>query len=251
MTVCVTQIERYCLRQVDSVLVENPEMLRIVRELAPETRCVISPPGIDIHAFHPSANGWTPTGPIVAVGRLNEPRKGYDRMLQAYVALCSQFSPPPLHIVGRGSPRDLHAQITQLGLQSQVHVHANMNEEHYRALLPTCSVFWQASHEEGLGIAALEAMAAGLPVVATSTAGTRATVQDGTTGYLVDQGRNFVAEMVQRTIEVISSTGDHMATAARDHVVEYFSTDVTLRAFLREIEVAEAEYQRRSLNHHP
>jgi len=157
-------------------------------------------------------------------------------MLEAYSRLLGEGSYPDLIIIGRGDPTPLVKIAEDFGLADRVTVHANVPEAEYVSVLPTGSVFWQTSYEEGLGIAVIEAMAAGLPVVATATAGTRVTIRDGVTGYLVSQGPPFSRQMIDSTKNVLQGNGQAMSSAARSLFLEDFSTSATSLSFLTELE---------------
>jgi glycosyltransferase involved in cell wall biosynthesis len=112
------------------------------------------------------------------------PRKALDVLLDALALLAEEGRRPWLWIAGDGPQRgELEAQTIRLGLQEQVCFlgrRADVGD-----LLAACDVFVLPSHREGLGVAALEAMAAGRPVVATAVGGLQEAVVDGRTGLLV------------------------------------------------------------------
>jgi len=85
---------------------------------------------------------------------------------------------------------------------------------------------------EGFGLPLIEAMASGLPVVSTETAGTRETVAHGETGWLVSQGSAVVSEIARRTISVWDDNPHAMSCRARSRAVSLFSNHVTLSRFL-------------------
>jgi glycosyltransferase involved in cell wall biosynthesis len=131
----------------------------------------------------------------------------------------------------------LSASITNLirtiGIGSRITVRANIDEAELPALYQGASVFLQTSYEEGLGIAVVEAMASGLPVVATDTAGSRETVAHGVTGWLVPQSPadRLPAEIAVRVQDTLSD-GPTMSENARQHAVSKFSTNAALRRFM-------------------
>lgn len=117
----------------------------------------------------------------VVVGALEE-RKGHAVLLDALAALRD----PRLRVLcaGDGSLRDaLPARAAALGLGDAVRFLGAVDD--VADLLAAADAFLMPSHHEGLGVAALEAMAAGLPVVASRVGGLPEAVVDGETGLLV------------------------------------------------------------------
>ena len=230
MTAATTRLERAALRAVDAVLVENTDMLSAVRATG-QHRVVLAPPGVDTEIYRPATDGWHPDGHLLSVCRLADPRKGIDRTLHAYAALLRLRDPAPaLVLAGRGTlPDALRRLVRDLGLTARVHVRENPDAAELVELYRGTSVFVQTSHEEGLGVSVLEAMACGLPVVATSTAGSRETVADGRTGHLLSQP--FSPGDFAVRIGDLLSAGTPFAEAARERCVSTFSTTATLRRF--------------------
>jgi glycosyltransferase involved in cell wall biosynthesis len=118
--------------------------------------------------------------PIIgAVSRL-DPVKGVDVLLRA-IALVEDVH---LAIVGDGPERaSLAALADDLGVSNRVHWAGHRRD--VPRLLPAFDLFVQPSLHEGLSNATLEAMTAGLPVVATAVGGTSEVVVDEVTGFLV------------------------------------------------------------------
>jgi glycosyltransferase involved in cell wall biosynthesis len=231
MTKLTSRMERHALREVDMVLVLNEVMLKHVRSLG-QDHVIKAPPGVNTQLFTPGPGGWQSSGHLLSVCRLGDPRKGLDRMVLAYSEMLrADKRVPDLVLAGRGNldpaTREL---IWSLGLTSRVHVHADVAASELVPLYQNASVFLLTSHEEGLGISVLEAMACGLPVVCTDNAGTRETVADGSTGWLVEQGgRQFVADQVaKQVLATLDGRGASMGTQGRDRCLRLFSLDVTL-----------------------
>lgn len=137
-------------------------------------------------------NGWSgtplPRSPsgrftIVCVGNMR-PAKGHDVLVEAFAALREHVPQAHLVLVGDGPLRtNVEQQVRARGLQRAVEftgavddVWPHLADAHVAAL---------PSHNETFGIAALEAMAAGLPVVATRVGGLPEVVVDRVTGRLV------------------------------------------------------------------
>lgn len=106
----------------------------------------------------------------IAVGRL-EPQKNYSHLLSSWAELCSSIleglRDQRLVIVGEGTQREaLKAQVRQLGVERSVHWLGHRDD--VPALLAGADAFVLSSSYEGFGLVVVEAMAAGLPVVATA-----------------------------------------------------------------------------------
>jgi glycosyltransferase involved in cell wall biosynthesis len=138
-------------------------------------------PGVDLTLFRPGQ----PSGAYaVTVGRLS-PEKGLDRLL----AIWRDVPDLPLHVVGSGSKQVLRQwrSAAPNGLVFRGTLASADLAEAYRAA--AIAVF--APYGEEFGMAPLEAMASGVPVVAWRDGGLQETVVDGHTGYLVGDEVTF------------------------------------------------------------
>jgi glycosyltransferase involved in cell wall biosynthesis len=233
MTKVVSVMERVALQRADAVLVENREMLDFVHSIS-QTHVVLAPPGVDTTLFAPPGRGWDPSGFLLSLCRLNDARKGLERLIRSYALMADQRpSVPHLVLAGRGDlPAHVHRLIAELGLTGQVNVRRDVPQSELPSLYRGASVYLQASYEEGLGISVLEAMASGLPVVSTDTAGTQETVVHGKTGWLISQESDMEVTMATRTLAVLDSDGSTMSVLARLRADSVFSDQVTLSRFL-------------------
>ena len=118
-----------------------------------------------------------------AAGRLVEV-KGIEYLLRAVSLLHREFPALRLEIAGSGPLREtLEAEVERAGLQQHVKFLGWIDD--IGNVLPRWSVFVLPSLDEGFPIAALDAMAAGIPVVATSVGGVPELIYDGISGCLV------------------------------------------------------------------
>lgn len=114
-------------------------------------------------------------------------RKGLDVLLDALGQLAGSGLRPPVWIAGEGPERQsLVAQAERLRLSRQVKFLGSRAD--VGDLLAACDVFVLPSRREGLGVSALEAMAAGRPVVCSSVGGMRHSVVPERTGLLCAPG---------------------------------------------------------------
>lgn len=234
MTALTIHTERYALRMVDVVLVMNSTMLEYVRSVRPK-HFAKAYPGVDTANFSPPTAGWRHGGHLLSTCRWDDPRKGLDRMIQAYAYMVeADSSVPQLVLAWRGQlPDALQSLIRSLGLSSRITVCSELSRHELTELYRTASVFLQTSYEEGLGMSVLEAMGCGLPVVATETAGTKESVVNGVTGWLIPQDASVdVPRMVaDRALDVLRGDGSILGARGRDRCVATFSTAVAVRRF--------------------
>jgi glycosyltransferase involved in cell wall biosynthesis len=145
---------------------------------------VVVPNGIDVTRF---AQPRRPVpGRVLMVGRLAPPKR--PDLAIAAVAKTRELHPQAhLQLVGDGPMRhELEEQIAAAGASGAVELLGTRND--IPALLAEAACVVLASDYEGAPLSAIEAMAAGAPVVATGVAGIPELIVDGATGLLVERG---------------------------------------------------------------
>jgi asparagine synthase (glutamine-hydrolysing) len=137
---------------------------------------------------------------LLTLGRLvsSERYKGFDEVLDAMPSLLLDIPNLVYLIVGDGSDRRrLESKVSQLGIKDHVrftgHIPEHEKADHYRL----ADAYVMPSRGEGFGFVLLEAMACGIPAVASSADGGREAVREGEIGILVNPDS---AEDVQRGI---------------------------------------------------
>jgi glycosyltransferase involved in cell wall biosynthesis len=161
---------------------------------------------------------------ISAVGAL-EQRKGHRYLIEAIGALAASASLKlKCFIVGQGSVHKvLQGEIAVI--RSLDHIKLLGRVDDVRELLWASDIFVMPSLKEGLGVAALEAMASGLPVIASDVGGLREVAEDGRTGIIVPPANSKqIASAIQRLAES-EELRTQMGAAARGRVVENYSMD--------------------------
>jgi glycosyltransferase involved in cell wall biosynthesis len=163
------------LIDVDAVIATSYAVADMVK--ADHVRVVY--PGVSLTGSIVARDPWT----IGAAGRL-VPIKGYDLLIEAFAEVRAKHPGARLEIAGEGPSRaDLERRVAILGLGHAVTFLGWC--ENLPALMARWSLFVQPSMEEALGITVLQAMASGLPVVASDVGGLPEIVKNGVTGLLV------------------------------------------------------------------
>ena len=191
---------------------------RAVAAAVPRSTKVIYP-GVEIS--EPKASVKSKPRTIGAASRL-EPIKGLSALLEAVAILRGKYPDLVVELAGAGTCEGrLRSLASTLGIESSVNFlgwREDLDTLHRR-----WRVFVQPSIYEGFGLGALEAMAAGLPVVASATGGLLELVEDGQTGFLVPVGApEALADRLGRLLEdeVLRA---RMGEAARRRVEERFT----------------------------
>ncbi len=144
--------------------------------------------GVDTVKFHPAAAGVTGRPLVIgSVGRI-EPVKDFMTLARAFALLAAEsVNDARLVFVGNGSERAAVAAFLEArGLASRCEFTGSRDD--VAGLLRGFSVFVLPSRAEGISNTILEAMASGLPVIATDVGGNAELVVDGETGFLVPAG---------------------------------------------------------------
>lgn len=154
-----------------------------------EDRVEVAPMGVDVGVFRRSgAYAPSPGGRrtrVVTCGRLHE-HKGHQDLIGAIDILVRRGVDAELRVLGEGPARSmLEHEIARRGLDDRVTLLGAVAEEVVREELEASDVFALASHDEAIGVATMEAMSMGLPVVVTDVGGVGELVEDGESGLLV------------------------------------------------------------------
>ena len=164
---------------------------------------------------------------IVAVGRLAEPKDPVT-LVRALTAVRSAFT---AQVVGDGPERPaVEAEIRAAGLLEQVELMGERRD--VPQLLEDADVFVLSSRSEGAPLSVLEAMAAGLPVVASAVGGVPEIVDDGATGLLVPPGDTTALTAAIERLLADASLRARMGAAGWQRVRERFDVDQLRHAHL-------------------
>jgi glycosyltransferase involved in cell wall biosynthesis len=146
---------------------------------------IVVPNGINLNE-NAEREGGDPGKKILFVGRLH-PVKGTQYLLGAMKIIHQKLPEAKLVLVGDGEEREhLETLTDNLGIRECVEFAGRVPHERVEGYMNQAEVFVLSSLSEGFPVTILEAMACGLPVVATRVGGVPDIIEDGTNGYLVD-----------------------------------------------------------------
>jgi len=112
--------------------------------------------------------------------------KGYVEMLDAWAQVCVEAKEWRLLMAGGGAgDLDIAREIADRGLGERAHWLGPQSPERIPDLLRACDAFVLPSHNEGLSLSMLEAMATGLPVIATDVGGHAEVISNASEGWLI------------------------------------------------------------------
>jgi len=151
---------------------------------------------------------------VISVSRL-EPKNGLDNLLKASSLLGKRGIKLKLVLIGGGRDEKMLKGLTRhLNLHNVVVFLGPVNHADILRYYQISDVFARPSRSEGLGSAFLEAMAAGVPVVATAVGGIVDFIEDGKTGLLAKQDPEDIAQKIEAILED-PSLSERLKTAAR------------------------------------
>lgn len=213
---------------------------------ARHARAIAIHPGIDVERFASaraaqretmrSSFGVSADQPLVGiVGRL-QPWKGQHIFLRAAARVASRYPAARFLIAGdalggfsAGYPAELRSLAADLGIADRV-IFAGARTD-VPAVLAALDVFVHASVEEPFGIVIVEALAAGVPVVATRGGGVGEIVTDGTDGFLIECGDD--EQMAGRIGAVLSDAAlaSRVSAAGQDRARAAFTAQRMVEQF--------------------
>jgi glycosyltransferase involved in cell wall biosynthesis len=186
------------------------------------------PNGVDLDAFHPPADAPS-LNRLVTVARLR-PEKGHDTVVDAFAAVSHAFPEATLTIVGDGPLGDqLAAHVKGLGLEARVRLAGH--REDVAAELRDHGLFVLASRSEAFPNSVIEAMATGLPVVASAVGGIPELIEHARNGILVRPAD--AAELARAITDLLlrPSFARSLGRKARVDVTTRYSFDRMVREF--------------------
>lgn len=198
---------------------ESERSLGLSARTCSAERTVVIHNAVEVDGVPVASPGGGPPMRIVSVGRIAPP-KDFSTLVRAVSRV--ETGVVELTLLGDGPERRvLEAEIAELGLADAVTLAGDVPDVPSR--LAQAHVFVLSSRSEGFPISVLEAMAAGLPVVAADVGGLREVVEEGVTGYLFSAGD--VEGLAERLATLAAEPGlrRRLGEAARRRAAAHFA----------------------------
>jgi glycosyltransferase involved in cell wall biosynthesis len=236
MTHLTNRIDDRVLRSADAIQVMNSWMYAYASKLndGRDVDLRLAPPGVDARIFCPAGRAREGDAYVLCVGRLDDPRKNVELLLDAY-ALIPECIRNGLRVIlagQAGPPATFWQRAETLGLRDRIEFIAEPSRQELVTLYQRASVFALTSDEEGFGVVVLEAMACGTPVISTRSGGPDDIITDGEDGFLVPrEDAGALAHRIEQ-LHLDQHLNRLMGHRARATIERRFSEQVAEQAFL-------------------
>ncbi len=218
----LTPILKTTWRNASPLIAKCPEEIDMIHRVACKLPVTLIPNGVDLSSFRPGPP-IPDSGPInvICVARLIE-RKGQDQLIHAVKQLADEGICMQLDLVGTGDAVERYRALArQLGVESSVQFSGYVPREQIPQCYAAAHAFALASFSEGMALAALEAMSAGLPLVLTRTGGTRDMVEEGVNGFTFEWGDVGTLTAHLRCLATDRALARRMGAASRERAVHF------------------------------
>jgi len=225
------RIHRWFLRMAHRVAVNSEAVAEQLKRDAPalSAKVVVIPNGVDVEKFTPAARSTARSARPITIGALANlrPEKGLEDLVEAAAVVLRARPDVRFVLWGEGPMRaSLERLITRLQLVGRVELPGPTATP--EAALRALDIFVLPSHSEASSNALLEAMATGLPIVATRVGGTARLVEHQRTGLLVPpKDPAALAQAIRRLLDD-PGLSDRFRAEARAAVCSRFSPEQML-----------------------
>lgn len=205
------------------------ETARATLGLPAELTIDVIPNFVDTTRYGPTQRRARGTPAVLAHVSNFRPIKRLEDVVRVFAAVRADL-PARLELVGDGPERArIESLVDQLGLRADVRFRGEMDD--LAGFYPSVDVFVLPSESESFGMAALEAMACGVPVVASNVGGLPDVIADGETGFLSPVGD--VAAMAANVRRLLAEPDLHaaMSALARQRAESVFRPSAAVAAY--------------------
>src|SRR5690625_4876372 len=230
----ITKLEKQGMKYVDHTFVENSWMYEYLQKEVGSDKVSFAPPGVDTQLYKPAVGGISEAPYILSVGRFSDPRKNTRMLFEAYKKLLdSNPDVPKLVLAGKSGPSAEDMEYArQVNISDHVEIKLDVSLDKLIKLYQGAELFLLSSDEEGFGMVIMEAMACGVPVIATDCGWPSTLITSGRDGYLVPVGSS--ESLAKRTNQLLidNKKRQQFSESAREKILNQFSDEITGKKFL-------------------
>jgi glycosyltransferase involved in cell wall biosynthesis len=197
-----------------AVVANSQGLKNLALESVPKQKIEVIYNGINIDQFKPDLSQKAEDHFIITTGasRVTH-RKGLNYLFEAVAQLVPKYPNIFLRIMGEGNAReDLEKLVLDLNLKRNIEFLGRIAREKTAPFYQEANIFVLPSLNEGMSNAMLEALATGLPLVATDTGGSKELIQEGENGFIIKMKDSAdIAEKIEKLIndpELVKKMGE-------------------------------------------
>jgi L-malate glycosyltransferase len=180
-----------CIMNASDVIASTSRAMAREAKRYTEKQIYVTPFGVDVELFTPSSPEDEAHNEILTIGTTKKlrPHYGIATLVEAFISLSHNYENIRLLMVGGGNQENsVLSKVQRAGLMHRVQFVGTVPHNDVLDYLRQMDIFVIPSLSESFGVAALEASACGIPVVASRVGGLPEVVLDGTTGFLIPPG---------------------------------------------------------------
>lgn len=190
-----------------------------------ESRIEVIPFGIEVEKFKPKKKFLSGDKVIISFIKHLLPKYGPEYLLETFSRVIASYPGAKLYMAGDGSlKKHLIDRSKDLGIEDKVNFLGHISHNDVLKLLNKTDIFVMPSiyNSETFGVAALEASAMGVPVIASRVGGVPEVIRNGETGLLVE--KENVKELTNAILKLVSNRDlwRKMSVEGRNFVLENF-----------------------------
>ena len=242
---------RWLMRRTARFALQHADLLRAISDStrkqletwSPGKPIVQFPTWTDIDVFLKAGEGDGVREPVVLYAGVLTPLKGVHHLLHAFAKVAQEFPEVRLEIVGRDEnpdyAKELRQEVFRLRLNGRVSFVGEVPQAELANQMHRSRVFVLPTYSEGLPRVVFEAMATGVPVIATAVSGIPEIIQNEITGFLVPPGDEEALAERLRWVLKHPQEAKAMGHRAREFACSFFSPEAYFAGYRRLFEMAE------------
>jgi glycosyltransferase involved in cell wall biosynthesis len=201
----------------------------------PQKDVTVTPFGVDVNQFKKDENRKYNERPVIGIIKYLKPIYNIPLLIKAFAIVKEKATIKPLlHIYGSGPLKDELVSLTrELGIYDDVIFFETIPNIEVPKALNTMDIFVNSSNVESFGVNIVEAMACGLPVVATPCPGPKEVIDNGVTGVVLkDWDYEELAEELIKLVES-KTLREQYGKAGREKVLREYDWSKNVETLIK------------------